>query len=201
MGHTSPEFAQPFLKGIFCMKRTLVAVALLLAASINTFAASVQQPAESPSRVATREKLRKHLETSGPLIGVSFRQSTKQPFNFIGVMTQGLTHAESLEIVIGVTAQETINFRIYPHYKGGYINVDKARNAATLMRQLLQLSDRAFLFWGVDPSADVFCGYTITLESGFPNDAVTVVLRSIANTDKFVGELKPSIDGSPASPK
>jgi opacity protein-like surface antigen len=136
------------------MKRLLLLVALVVAASINAPAASVQQPAQPPAesatRVATREKMRKHLDTAGPLIGVSFRQSTKQPFNFIGVMTQGLTHAESLEIVIGVTAQDTINFRVYPHYKGGYINVDKVRNAGSLMRQLLVLSDRAFLFWGMD---------------------------------------------------
>jgi hypothetical protein len=38
-----------------------------------------------------------------------------------------------------------------------------------------------------------FCGYTITLESGFPADAITTVLRSIRNTDKFVGQLKPFI--------
>lgn len=183
------------------MKRLLVVVALLFAASINASAGSVQQPEESAARVATREKLRKHLDTAGPLIGVAFRQGTKQPFNFVGVMTQGLTHAESLEIVIGVTAHDTLNFRVYPRYKGGYINVDKARNASALIRQLLQLSDRTFLFWGIDASADVFCAFTITLESGFPPDAVSVVLRSIANTDKFIGELKPAIDGSAAPPK
>jgi hypothetical protein len=66
------------------------------------------------------------------------------------------------------------------------------------MRKLLQLSDEAFLFWGMDASSDVFAGYTFTLESGFPEEAVTVVLRSIRNSDKFVGDMRPSIDGTSA---
>jgi hypothetical protein len=44
----------------------------------------------------------------------------------------------------------------------------------------------------------VFNGYTFTLESGFPEDAIRVVLRSIVNSDKFIGELRPFIDGSSA---
>lgn len=152
------------------------------------------------SRIATREKVRQLLDKMSPSLNVSFRQSQKQPFNFVGVMTQGLANAESFEIVVGVTAHDTIGFRIYPHYKGGYINVDKAKNGAALMRQLLQLSDRAFLFWGIDPSADIFAGYTFTLESGFPTEALSVVLRSIRNLDQFVGEMKPAIDGSAAPP-
>lgn len=186
------------------MKRTFIVFALVLVASINAFAASAQSTAQdsgTATREATREKLRQLLDKTGPLIRVTFSPSTKQPFNFVGIMTQGLTHSSKLEIVIGVTAQDTINFRIYPHYKGGYVNVDRARSSAGLMRQLLLLSDRAFLFWGMDTSGDVFCGYTITLESGFPADSINIVLRSIANADKFVGELKPDIDGVPAPPK
>jgi len=66
------------------------------------------------------------------------------------------------------------------------------------MRKLLYYSDQNFLFWGADDSGDVFAGYTITLESGFPADAVVAVLRSIRNTDRFVGEMRPLIDGSTA---
>ena len=47
------------------------------------------------------------------------------------------------------------------------------------MRRLLYYSDQNFLFWGADDTADVFCGYTVTLESGFPSDAIVVILRSI----------------------
>jgi hypothetical protein len=64
------------------------------------------------------------------------------------------------------------------------------------MRKLLWFSDDNFLFWGADDTSDVFSGYTITLESGFPQDAIVIVLRSIRNTDKFVGELRPFIDGT-----
>ena len=132
------------------------------------------------------------LDTVGPDIGVSFRQSEKQPYNFIGSM-QGLTNADSLEIVISVTTSNTIAFRIYPHYKGGYINVNNVSDRAGFMKQLLRMSDRNFLFWGADDAYDVFAGYTVTLESGFPNEAMKVVLRSIRNLDQFVGDMKPTI--------
>ena len=170
-----------------------------LAAPNAAVPAGPQQASSEESRVATREKLRKLLDDFGPRVNVAFKQSQKQPFNFTGVMTQGLTNSESLEIVIGVTARETIGFRIYPHFKGGYVNVDKVKDSASLMRQLLQLTDQAFLFWGMDSSGDVFCGYTITLESGFPDEALRVVLSSIHNMDKFVGDMRPAIDGSAAA--
>jgi hypothetical protein len=98
--------------------------------------------------------------------------------------------------VISVSTAETIGFRIFPHYKNAYINLDKARNGSQLMRKLLQLNDTTFLFWGADDSGDVFTGYTFTLESGFPDKAIEIVLSSIRNSDQFVGELRPSIDGS-----
>jgi hypothetical protein len=159
---------------------------------------AAQQANPEQARIATREKLRILLEGHGPGIGVAFRQSDKQPFNFIGILTQGLANAESLEIVIGVTSHETIGFRIYPHYKGGYINLGRAKDSAALMRQLLLLSDRAFLFWGADSEGDAFAGYTFTLESGFPDAGIRVVLNSIKNLDQFVGEMRPAIDGTTA---
>jgi len=66
------------------------------------------------------------------------------------------------------------------------------------MKLLLRLSDRAFLFWGADEAGDIFTGYTFTLESGFPEEAISIVLRSIVNSDKFIGEMKPFIDGTGA---
>ncbi|BDE06672.1 hypothetical protein WPS_19480 [Vulcanimicrobium alpinum] len=150
----------------------------------------------------TREQLRTTLASAGARsdVNVTFRQSTKNPYNFVGSMTAGLKNAESLEIVISVTKSDTLGFRIYPHYNGGYVNLDRARNGPGLMRMLLRYSDDNFLFWGADDTADVFCGYTITLESGFPSDAIVVVLRSIHNTDKFLGEMRPMIDGSSPAP-
>ncbi|MGI8838944.1 MAG: hypothetical protein ACR2H4_20245 [Pyrinomonadaceae bacterium] len=150
------------------------------------------------SRIRTRESLAALLDKAGPGINVAFRQSTKQPFNYVGVMKQGLVNAESLEIVISVTANDTIGLRIYPHYKNGYINIDNVKNGPGVMRHLLRLSDRAFLFWGADESGDIFTGYTFTLESGFPEEAIRIVLRSIVNSDRFVGEMRPNIDGTAA---
>ena len=157
--------------------------------------------AQDAARDATREKTRQVLETYGPRsdVNVTFRQSTKQPYNFVGSMTSGLKNVESLEIVVSVTSKNTIRFSVYPHYKGGYINIGKARDTNGLMRKLLGYTDQNFLFWGADDTGDVFTGYTITLESGFPQDAMVVVLRSIHNTNRFVGELRPFVDGtSPA---
>jgi hypothetical protein len=155
--------------------------------------------AQSTGRDATRESLGTLLASAGQRadVNVAFRRSTKNPYNFTGTMT-GLTNADNLEIVISVTKSETIGFRVYPHYNGGYINVGKAKDAPALMRELLYLSDQNFLFWGADDTGDVFSGYTVTLESGFPRDALVTVLRSIHNTDKFVGQLRPFIDGTAA---
>ena len=150
------------------------------------------------ARDATREKLRALLETAGKRsdVNATFKQSTKQPYNFVGSMSDNLPNVDSLEIVISVTVSDTIGFRIYPHYKGGYINVQKAADGPGLMHKMLTFSDNNFLFWGADSEDDIFCGYTFTLESGFPDKAIVVVLRSIRNTDRFVGELRPFVDGS-----
>jgi len=153
---------------------------------------------QQTSRDATREKLRALLNAEGPKINVTFRQSDKQPYNFVGVMKTGLKNADALEIVISVSAQDTIHFRIFPHYKDSYVNVDKVASGAGLMRQMVRFSDQNFLFWGADSSSDIFAGYNFTLESGFPDAAINIVLRSIANVDTFIGQMRPSIDGSAA---
>jgi len=149
------------------------------------------------ARKATLEHLRKVLDAAAKLedVNVTFRQSETQPYNFVGFIEDGLKNSERLEVVVGVTAFETIGFRVYPHYKGGYINVDKAKDGPALMRKLLRMTNRGFMYWGIDETNDVFSGYTITLESGFPEEVVVVVLRSLRNTDGFVGELRADVDG------
>jgi hypothetical protein len=156
--------------------------------------------AQSPGRDATRAQLGALLSSTGTRadVNVAFRQSTKQPYNFTGTMDTGLANADSLEIVISVTSHDTIGFRVYPHYKGNYINLNRAADSSGLMRKLLYYSDQNFLFWGADDESDVFSGYTVTLESGFPSAAIVEILRSIHNTDKYVGELRHFIDGSAA---
>ena len=188
------------------MKRITVPATLVFLLAVSV--ASVAQPAhqtqstttttptsqETASRDATREKLRALLDTTGAKINVAFKQSDKNPYNFVGIMSTGLTNADSFEIVISVSGQDTIHFRIYPHYKGAYLNIDKASNSAALMRQMLRFGDKNFLYWGADDTFDVFAGYNFTLESGFPEASIRVVLNSIAKLDQYVGEMKPSID-------
>jgi len=184
------------------MKRLflLTAFALSLIAFAGTAAgqAATHGQTKPTKRDETRDKLRQLLETAGKRkdVNITFTQSTKEPYNFVGTMKEGLTTADSLEVVVSVTEDETIGFRVYPHYKGQYINVERAKNPNLLMRQLLNFSDRNFLFWGVDQAGDAFAGYTFTLESGFPSEALLVVLQSIKSTDRFVGEIRASIDGA-----
>lgn len=170
----------------------LLIFVLLLISAPAVFA----QSAADAAREKTRERLSNLLTRVGPNVNVAFQPSSKSPFVFTGVMKDGLKNADSLEIVISVTTNETISFRIFPHYKGGYINIDKARNTTQLLRQLVQYNQKTFLFWGADDTGDVFTGYTFTLESGFPDEAIRIVLGSIKNSDQFVGEMRPSIDGS-----
>lgn len=171
---------------------------LLAVISIATVCHPVYGQDKEASRLRTRDQLAQLLNRVGPDIKVSFSQSQKQPFNYVGSLKTGLVNADSFEIVVSVTPNDTIGFRIYPHYKADYINVDKVKNSAGLMRLLLRLSDRAFLFWGADSSGDIFTGYTFTLESGFPEEAIKIVLRSIVNSDKFIGEMRPFIDDTRA---
>lgn len=175
------------------MKR-FFAILLFILATISVGNVYAQEDDEAAEREQTRARLEKLLSEVGPAIYVVFTQSQKQPFNFIGTLKTGLVNAEGLDIVISVTPKDTIGFRIFPHYKNGYINVDKVSDRAAFMRLLLRLSDRAFLYWGADESGDIFTGYTFTLESGFPTEAITIVLRSIVNSDKFVGEMRPLLD-------
>ena len=159
---------------------------------------SAPSQTQTNSRDANREKLRAVLETVGPKLNVSFRQSDKQPYNFVGVLKTGLTNADTFEIVILVGAEDTIHFRIFPHYRGAYLNIDKVSNGEGLMRQMVRFTDSNFLFWGADGSGDIFAGYNFTLESGFPEASIRVVLNSVAKLDPFVGQMRPSIDGSAA---
>lgn len=175
-------------------KFKLLLFALILAGAPAIFG----QGTSDASRDKTRERLNALLQRVGPGVKVDFSQSQKSQYVFIGSLRDGLTNSDFMEIVISVTPSETINVRVFPHYKGGYINIDKARNPTQLLRQLVQFNQKTFLFWGADDTGDVFTGYTFTLESGFPDEAIKVVLGSIKNSDQFVGEMRPSIDGSNA---
>ena len=151
--------------------------------------------AQTDSRDATREKLRAVLTATGPKVNIEFRQSDKNPYNFVGVLNTGLTNADSFEVVVDVTNDATIGFRIYPHYRGAYVNLNRVANLQGLARQLLRLSDTNFPFWGMEEGGDIFAGYTFTLESGFPEQAIRVVLYSIKPLDQYLGQMKVNVDG------
>jgi hypothetical protein len=172
--------------------------AFLLLSILATASAVFAQDTADGSRDKTRARMSALLERAGPELKVEFKPSSKSQYVFTGVMRDGLVNSEYFEIVITVTSKETISFRVFPHYKGNYINIDKARNPTQLLRKLAQLNDSTFLFWGADDTGDVFTGYTFTLESGFPDEAIKIVLTSIKNSDQFVGEMRPSIDGTNA---
>jgi len=172
--------------------------AFLLLSILATASAVFAQANAESSRDKTRARMNALLERVGPDVKVNFQPSSKSQYVFTGVLRDGLANSEYFEIVITVTSKDTISFRIYPHYKGGYINIDKARNPTQLLRKIAQLNDSTFLFWGADDTGDVFTGYTFTLESGFPDEAIKIVLSSIKNSDQFVGEMRSSIDGTNA---
>lgn len=171
-------------------------IRFLVCAVILAAAPAVFSQEADAARDKTRERLNALLQRVGAEMGVAFKPSSKSQFVFTGVMKDGLKNVEQFEIVISVTSKDTIGFRVFPHYKGAYINIDKARNPTQLLRKIAQLNDSTFLFWGADESGDVFTGYTFTLESGFPDKAIEIVLSSIRNSDQFVGEMRASIDGS-----
>ena len=193
---------------ILARMKTARLLTILGAVLIASAAASAQTPSPTPispakqaNRDATREKLRALLNNLPSDLNMTFKPSSAQPYNFVGTLTTGVKNAQAYEVVISVTASDTIGFRVYPHYNNGYVNIDKARNSVGLLRQLVNLTDHNFLFWGADDTSDVFAGYTITLESGFPDAALRTVLYSVKPLDEFVGRMRPNIDGTTASPR
>jgi hypothetical protein len=158
-------------------------IRLLICAAILAAAPAVFSQEADAARDKTRERLNALLQRVGPEMDVIFKPSSKSQFVFTGVMKERLKNVEQFEIVINVTTNDTIGFRVFPHYKGAYINIDKARNPLQLLRKIAQLNASTFLFWGADDSGDVFTGYTFTLESGFPDKAIEIVLSSIKNSD------------------
>ena len=85
-----------------------LATSSLLFAVIFLSVSAVAQKA--PPRDQVRDMLRSTLSRFGPANGVNinFRQSDKQPYNFVGVLQTGLKNADAWEIVIGVTENGTI---------------------------------------------------------------------------------------------
>ena len=118
------------------MKHYLLIAMLLLTAPV-ALGSSRCKPGRLRKRKLPASPLAKSCARSwtpqGPKkgINISFRQSEKQPFNFVGLLRDGLTNADSLEIVIGVTLDETIGFRIFPLITRAAISMLTRRRATS----------------------------------------------------------------------
>lgn len=115
------------------------------------------------------------------------------PFALDGFYDKGLRWASRFEIYITATREATIWVRVYPQYYGHHINLRRVPDPSGLMQQMLRFSYRSFFFWGLDDDLDAFAGYQFTLESGFPEEAVEEVIKSIPLIGESVGELTPFI--------
>jgi hypothetical protein len=169
------------------VRRTLGAglVTALLVGAVST------AWAQDGDRDATRDRTRSALRQIGPKLGVTFQQSQANPYNFSASMTDGISEAQSMEIIVMVGKNDILTVRVFPHVSGNkYINVDRAANSTGLMRKLLANNAGDFFHWGMDDVYDVFAEFTFTLESGFPEEALDVVLRSVELLDKKVGEME-----------
>jgi len=150
-------------------------------------------------RKATLARLGTTLSQTGPVVHIDFKPATNNIWAYVGVLKTDLRVCDSLETIVGASDDDTIYFMIYPSYKGGYINLNKARNAAALEHEMLRLNHKNFMFSGVDDASDIYFGFQITLESGYPPEAIRTLLYSTKSVDDYVGRLLPFIDGRPAA--
>ena len=158
---------------------------------------AVATPADTvptATRVETRAKVEALLTTYSKALGFrKWYRSADEPFDVLAFYDRGLKYASRLEVVIVVSRQNTVGIRVFPHWNGpgpgDFIDLDNVRDAPGLMQRALQLSSENFMFWAVDGSHHMFAAYTITLESGFPDAAVRVVLESVPLVDDSVGDL------------
>ena len=173
--------------------RPILATGLWLVLTMSGFRAAAAQSVGDSVQVATRDKLRTLFATYGP--AKEFRwYRTDDPFVMQGFLDKGLIHTPRFEVYVTVTTRKTIWFRVYPQFSGDYINLDQVTEPQVVMQKLLRDSYRNFFFWGADDNLDVFAGFEFTLESGFPEEAVKVVIRSIPLIDQSVAELVPFIE-------
>jgi hypothetical protein len=168
--------------------RAILAGGLCAVLTVSGVGAVAAQSSDA-ARAATRQKLWALLDSYPAARQMRWYRNDKDDFGIMGFCDKDLRYTPRFEIYISVTRQQTIAFRVYPQWTGGYMNIDRASDPDGLVRKLLRLSDQSFFFWGADEELDVFAGYTFTLESGFPEDAIKEVILSIPLLDESVGEL------------
>jgi hypothetical protein len=170
--------------------RIIAPAALGVVLSASGVWASAAQTNADVLRARTRDRLFALVRTYGPTQHFDVYRHHDDPFTIDAFYDKDLVWAPRFETWITVTRQQTILFRVYTQWYEGYLNIDKAQNSDGLMLRMLQLSDKDFFFWAADADNDVFAGYTFTLESGFPEEAIKVVLRSIPLLDGDIRQFE-----------
>jgi len=168
--------------------RAILPVGLWAVLTASAIGIAGAQRVSDEVRAETRNRLDSLLHAYGPTLKMRFYRDSDDSFEFGGVLDKDLRYAWRFELVINVTPQNTIGIRAYPMFSDR-INMENVRDPNGLARQILRFTAHNFLHWGVDDVSDVFAAYTFTLESGFPEEAIKVVLRSIPLVDESVGEI------------
>lgn len=168
--------------------RAILPAGLWAVLTASAVGAARAQSVPVNARVDARNRLDSLLHAYGPTLKMKFYRDSGDPFQFEGVFDKDLHYAWRFELQINVTPQNTIGIRAYPMFSHR-INMERVRDPNGLALKLLHLSAHNFLHWGVDDASHVFAAYQFTLESGFPEEAIKEVLRSIPLVDESVGEM------------
>jgi hypothetical protein len=175
--------------------RAILPAGLWAVLAVSGVGAVAAQTDPAALQTTARDQLEALLSTYPQARAMHFHRRRGDPFAIDGYLRDGLTYAPDFKIVVVVTPKRTITFRIFPAYDGySNLNLAHVRNPDGVMQKMLQFSYRSFFFWGVNNPLDVFAEYTVTLESGFPEEAIKVVIRSIPLIDARIGELAADID-------
>lgn len=169
--------------------RAILPAGLWAVLTVSALGAARAQSAPDAVRVNARNRLDSLLHAYAPTLKMRFFRNRDDPFEIDGFYDKDLRYSSRFELEVNVTPQNTIGFRVYPQYYGERIDMDGVRDPNGLALKLLHLSAHNFLHWGVDDASHVFAAYAFTLESGFPEEAIKVVLRSIPLVDESVGEI------------
>ena len=177
--------------------RTVLLAGVWAVLTVSGVGAAAQTDANAVREMTrTRDRLDSLLHAYGSTLKMRFFRSTdNDPFQIEGVLDQGLRYGSGrFELQFNVTPQHTIGVRVYPTLYNERVSITDARRSNDLALQLLHLSAHSFFSWGVDDASNVFARFTFTLESGFPDEAIKAVLRSIPLLDDSVGEMVPFIE-------
>lgn len=168
--------------------RAILPAGLWAVLTVSAIGAARAQSVPYEVRLDARNRLDSLLHAYGPSLKMRFYGEADDPFQFGGVLDEDLRYAWRFELQINVTPQNTIGIRAYPLFSDR-INIEEVRDPNGLELQLLRFTAHDFLHWGVDDAYHVFAAYSFTLESGFPEEAIKEVLRSIPLVDESVGEI------------